>query len=642
MPDQDQTPHGTGEDIAGENAAPKSVNSSPAGECTTAAGESTAPEKRQFSPVRAIAITVICIVIVLILANFNALLQPFRILNSVLAPIIIGLVIAYIGNPFLRFYEYRVFRKVKRPRVNLAVSMIAAYLTMIAIIGGVAWLVVPQVVGSINDLRNNGMSYITTLVDFINRIISYLPIPGNEDHLVSFEKLLTYLLNWISGYGSKLIGNIGTLLGSVITVLKNILVGVFVSIYVLLSKDRLNAGCRRVSHALLSPKKEEMLLHYISTAHQKFGGFIIGKMFDSMMVGIISGILFNIFRIPYATLVAVIVGVTDFIPFFGPFIGAIPSALIIFIVSPSKAFLFVILILIVQQIDGNLVAPWILGDRTGLSSLGVLVAVTVMGNLLGVAGMVLGVPIFALLMAVLDDFICFRLKKKGEETDLYAYYPATAFIRPEDIDESKPTMTQRFVRWVRAVETEEVPEPGTPAAKKRRFNRRFRRMCLMVGRFFQRLFSMHPLPEDQKGTIYNQIMAEGMKESRGFVRAVLLSVCTVLVYPLYLIEITAQYTNLACARDNKRTWGVFSYILANIFTLGLFGYFWHCSVISRWQDYCEEHGVECPITHKYFLLWGLLGLPIVVGPFFALSRFLKGLNLVAQLYNKEHPVKKKR
>ena len=153
---------------------------------------------------------------------------------------------------------------------------------------------------------------------------------------------------------------------------------------------------------------------------------------------------------------------------------------------------------------------------------------------------------------------------------------------------------------------------------------------------------MHPLPEDQKGTIYTQIMAEGMKENRGFVRAVLLSVCTVLIYPLYLIEITAQYTNLACAKDNKRTWGVFSYLLANIFTLGLFGYFWHCSVISRWQDYCEEHGVECPITHKYFLLWGLLGLPTVVGPFFAFSRFLKGLNLVAQLYNKEHPVKKKR
>lgn len=642
MLDQEQTPRGTGENIAGENTTQENINSFPAGEGTTTAGEGETSSKRQFSPVRAIAITVICIVIVLILANLNALLQPFKILNSILAPIIIGLVIAYIGNPFLRFYEYKVFRRVKRQRVNLAVSMVATYLTMIAIISGVAWLVVPQVAGSINDLRNNGMSYITTLVDFINRIISYLPISGSEDRLVSFEKLLTYLINWISGYGSELIGNIGTLLGSVITVLKNILVGVFVSIYVLLSKNRLNAGCRRVFHALLSPKKEEMLLHYISTAHQKFGGFIIGKMFDSMMVGIISGILFNIFRIPYATLVAVIVGVTDFIPFFGPFIGAIPSALIIFIVSPPKALLFVILILIVQQIDGNLVAPWILGDRTGLSSLGVLVAVTVMGNLLGIAGMVLGVPIFALHMAVLDDFICFRLKKKGEQTDLYAYYPATAFIRPEDIDENKLTMTQRFVHWVRAVETEEVPEPGTPAAKKRRFNRRFRRICLMIGRFFHRLFSMHPLPEDQKGTIYNQIMSEGMKENRGLVRAVLLSICTLLIYPFYLVEITAQYTNLACAKNNRRTWGAFPFILANIFTLGLFGYFWHCSVISRWQDYCEEHGVECPVTHKYFLLWGLLGLPTIIGPFFALARFLKGLNHTAILYNKEHPVKKKR
>lgn len=599
-------------------------------------------KKYPFSPVRVIAVTVICIVAVLILANLSALIEPFRILNSILAPIIIGLVIAYIGNPFLRFFENRVFRKIKRRRVILALSMIATYLTLIAIIVGVAFLVVPQVISSINDLRNNGMSYITSLVDFVNRIIASLPIPGNsEEHLVSFEKLLTYLFNWIGSYSSKLIGNIGALLGSVITVLKNILVGVFVSIYVLLSKDRLNAGCRRVFRALLSEKNEEMLIHYISTAHQKFGGFLIGKMFDSMMVGIISGILFNIFRIPYATLIAVIIGVTDFIPFFGPFIGAIPSAMIIFIVSPSKAFLFIILILVVQQIDGNLVAPWILGDRTGLSSLGVLVAVTVMGNLLGVAGMVLGVPIFALLMAIFEDVLCYKLGKKGEETDLYAYYPATAFIRPEDVDTNRLTMTQRFVRWVRSVETEEVPEPGTPAAKKRRFSRRFRRICLMIGRFFHRLFSMHPVPEDQKGTIYNQIMAEGMKENRGFVRAVLLSVCTALIYPIYLIEITAQYTNLACAKDNKRTWGAFSYMLANIFTLGIFGYFWHCSVISRWKTYCEEHGTECPVTQKYFLMWGLLGLPTIICPFFALSRFLKGLNLTAALYNKDHPISKK-
>lgn len=603
--------------------------------------QSTARKKHRGSPIRVITVTVICIVAVLLLANFNALLQPFRTLNSILAPILIGLAIAYVGNPFLRFFENRVFRKLKRRRVILAFSMIATYLTLLTIIAGVALLVVPQVVNSINDLRNNGMSYITSLIDFINRVISYFPLPGtSEEHLVSLEKLLSYLIGWISSFGSTLIGNIGSLLGSVITVLKNILVGVFVSIYVLLSKDRLNAGCRRIFHALLSDRNEKALLRYISTAHQKFGGFLIGKMFDSMMVGIISGILFNIFHIPYATLVAVIVGVTDFIPFFGPFIGAIPSALIIFIVSPSKAFLFVILILVVQQIDGNLVAPWILGDRTGLSSLGVLIAVTVMGNLLGVAGMILGVPIFALLMAILDDFICFRLKRKGEDTDLYAYYPATAFIRPEDVDSNRLTMTQRFVRWVRAVETEEVPEPGTPVAKKRRFSRRFRRICLMIGRFFHRLFSVHPVPEDHKGTLYNQIMAEGMKENRGILRAVLLSVCTLLIYPLYLIEITAQYTNLACGKDNKRTWGAFSYMIANIFTLGVFGYFWHCSVIGRWKNYCEERGEECPVTQKYFLLWGLLGLPTLIGPLLALSRFLKGLNNTAKLYNSEHRRKK--
>lgn len=586
------------------------------------------------SPVRTIALTIVCILVVLILINLQALLAPFRILWSILAPITIGLVIAYLCNPFLRFYEYKIFIKIKRRRVNLALSMICAYATILAIIAGILLLVLPQVIGSVNDLLNNGMSYVTKLIDFINRIVSALPLPGkSEEPLVSLEKLLTYLMNWFSNYGTKLLGNLGTLAGSIITVLKNILVGIFVSIYVLLSKDRLNAGCRRVFRALLSPKHEQMLLHYLSTAHKKFGGYLIGKIFDSTMVGIVSGILFSIFHIPYAVMIAVIIGVTDIIPFFGPFIGAIPSALIIFIVSPSKALLFVILIIVVQQIDGNLIAPWILGDRTGLSSLSVLIAVTITGNLMGIVGMVIGVPLFALFMAILDDFISYRLRLKNEKTDLYSYYPADAFIRPEDDNRESNTMTQRFVHWVCAVEEENPSENDT---KRHRFSRGFRRLCLVIGRFVYRIFSIHPVPEDESGSIYKRIMKNGMKENRGFWRALGLSLCTLLLYPYYLIEVAAQSTNIACKNDGRRTWGVFPYLLCSVFTLGIFPFVWHCQVINRWQTYCAAHGETCKITKKFFLLWALLGLPTLIGPILALARFLKGMNQMSGIYNREH------
>lgn len=589
------------------------------------------------SPVRIIAVTSVCILIVLILANLQDLLAPFKALWSILAPITIGLVIAYLCNPFLRFYEYKVFAKIKRRRVNLAVSMLCTYATVLAIIAGIVLLVVPQAIGSINDLLNNGMIYITKLIDFINRIVSSLPLVGdNKEPLITLEKLLTYLMSWLSDYGAQLLGNLGTFAGGIITVLKNILVGIFVSIYVLLSKDRLNAGCRRIFHALLSPKHEKLLLYYLSTTHKKFGGYLVGKLLDSTMVGIVSGILFTIFHIPYPVLIAAIIGVTDFIPFFGPFLGAIPSAIIIFIVSPPKALLFVILILVVQQIDGNLIAPWILGNRTDLSSLSVLIAVTVMGNLMGIMGLVIGVPLFALLMVILEDFITYKLRSKNEKTDLYSYYPADAFIRPEDEKQDSDTMTQRFVQWVRSVEEEPVLEDDS---KRRRMSRRFRRLCLIIGRFIYRIFSIHPVPEDELGSIHKRIMREGMKENRGFWRTLGLSICTLLVYPLYLVEVAAQSTNLACHKDGRRTWGIFPYLLTSVCTLGIFPFVWHCQVINRWQAFCEAHGERCRVTKKYFLILGLLGLPTLIGPILALTRFLAGMNQMSRIYNREYQSK---
>lgn len=578
------------------------------------------------------------ILIVLLIANLDAILKPIDALNAILTPIMIGLVIAYICNPVLRFCEIKIFFRIKKRTVNRALSMILTYVFVLLILAGVVWLIIPNVITSFNDFTTKGYDHINNLIGSLNEWIAALPfdLPGAEgEGLISLNKILNYGMSLISSYGSVLAGEIGSIIGSAITVLKNILVGIFVSIYVLLSKDRLNAGCRRIVHALFSSTNEEKILHYTSQANQKFGGFLVGKMVDSLLVGVTCAILFTIFQIPYPILIAVIIGITDFIPFFGPFIGAIPSALIIFIISPGKAILFVLLILVVQQIDGNLIAPMILGDHTGLTSLGVLIAITLFGGLFGFIGMLLGVPLFALITVILDDYIKYRLNKKGSPTDLYSYYPADAFIKPSPEEEEHLTMSQRFMQWVSAVETDAVPgENGKP--KKNRFNIAFRRVCLHFGLLLRRIFSIKPIPEDQSGTVFANTRKRGIPANRSFWRTFLFSILTILIYPIYQLNLIAQSTNIACKRDGKRTWGFIPMFICSILTLGIFYVIWHCQVIRRYREYCIRNGEEPVASVKYYALWTLLGAPILVGPFIGIAKFLKAFNQTATIFNRTH------
>lgn len=596
----------------------------------------TTPEPRPEKPKRRnwLVISLIALVIVLIMANFDALLQPIKALNEILAPIFIGLVLAYICNPILRFFEKKVFFRLKNRRTNRGFSMLLTYMVLLLIIAGVLLLIVPQLVDSINDLRTNGLSYVNRLIDSINHFLTTLPVglPEGAEDLVNLEKILTYVMNWLGEFGAKLVGNIGTIAGSTLTFLKNLLVGIFVSIYVLLSKERLNAGCRRVLRALFDDTKETMLLHYAGQANRKFGGFLTGKLLDSFMVCLTCALLFTVFKIPYPILIATIIGVTDFIPFFGPFIGAVPSAIIILIASPSKAILFVVLILVVQQIDGNLIAPMILGDHTGLTSLGVLIAITLMGGLFGFIGLLLGVPLFALIMTILDDYVKVRLRRKETPTDLFSYYPADAFMRPEDeIDAEHITLTQKFGRWVSAVENENKPAP-TPLHA---LSRAARRGMLRLGRFFQRTFSLHQLPEDHTGHVFD-ITKHGMIEDRSFLITLLLSIITLGIYPIYLAEIIAENINIACVKDGKRTWGWLPLLLLGICTVGIFPIVWHCKLIARMNRYAKEHRHKPLITKKFYLLWTLAGALCVVGPFIAFYRFLAAFNQTCHIFNKSH------
>lgn len=594
---------------------------------------------------RIIALILLGILLVLVLINAGNLFSPIGALISIFTPVIIGLVLAYFLNFFLRFFEYKLRNRIKRRRLNRAISMILSYTLFLAILGGIGMLIIPELAESIAEFSENAYGFIG---DTLNRINGFLDkfdweFLNNfqDEYLSSPDKLFEALKELVTKFfknedgSSKITDFLLTAGGVVVDVVVNIIVGVFISIYVLLSKERLNAGFHRVLRALLPRKAEDKVLYYIGQAHTKIGGYMVGKAMDSMMVMLVCMLLFYLFDIPYFMLISVIIGITDFIPFFGPFLGAIPSGVIIFLADPSKVILFALLILVVQQIDGNLIAPIILGEKTGLSSLGVIIAITVMSDIMGIAGMLVGVPIFALLMVILDDFIKARLEKKGESTALRKYYPAHSFIKPHDETKEDKTLTQRFVGWVASVDTEVAGVDYTPS-RRHSFGRGIRRFFLAIGHFFQRIFSVKPIPEDQTSPVFQDVAQNGMATNRTFWRTVFLSIITLMLYPLHLISRMAQTINIACRRDGKRTWGTLPYLLFTVLTLGIFPLIWHCKIITRMNEYCNANGVKCVATRKFYLLWTLPGVLTVVGPFIALARVLKAYCQMCALYNSLH------
>ena len=203
--------------------------------------------------------------------------------------------------------------------------------------------------------------------------------------------------------------------------------------YILSAKERLKAQTVKVATAVFSPNKARRFFKYVNLCDRIFGGFFIGKIIDSMIIGTITLVALLIFRIPYAPLVSAIVGITNIIPVFGPFIGAIPSAFIIFMDSPQKALLFLVLILLIQQLDGNVIGPRILGNTTGISSLGVIISIIIMGEYCGVIGMLVGVPIFAVVISIVKEIVDNKLKSKNKPTDTAEYYSIDSLEDPHGV-----------------------------------------------------------------------------------------------------------------------------------------------------------------------------------------------------------------
>lgn len=353
-------------------------------------------------------------------------------------PVIDGFVLAYLMTPILNNIEKRIiiplYMKTKLPmtpknkRRLRGLSILVTIALVLVVLYEFFGLIIPEVVRSIQSIIFQFPIYINNLSNWAMGFIKNNP---DLEEVVNalIDQYSAKILDYINS--NKLIDllpNINdflkTLSSSVIGALKamwNFVIGFIISIYVLGSKEKFAGQAKKIAYALFDRKMGNAVITNFRFIHSTFIGFIGGKIVDSIIIGIICFICTTIIGTPYAILVSVIIGVTNIIPFFGPWIGGVPSALLVLMVDPRQALYFVILILVMQQFDGNILGPKILGDSTGLSGFWVIFAITIFGGLFGVLGMVVGIPIFAVFYAGVKAFVNRLLAKKNLPTDIKPY-----------------------------------------------------------------------------------------------------------------------------------------------------------------------------------------------------------------------------
>jgi predicted PurR-regulated permease PerM len=384
-------------------------------------------------------VTAILVIIAAILANnilsrWDVTMRYAKMVAGAIRPIIFGVVIAYVLNPLMGVYEKyifsklfgKLFKKNVKSAKNAArgASLFLTVVTAVAIVAGLLMLIIPELYTNVERLVTNMPTYSQRGFEFIKKFSNDYPEVSNYIE-ARYQEGATHLLAWAR---EKLLPNANTLLTSLsvgiygtLKTLLHIIIGVIVSVYILSSKEHYAAVGKKLLYGFTKEEYAQKVIRFVKYVDERFGGFLIGKIVDSAIVGVLCFIVCTIFQIPYALLVSVIVGVTNIIPFFGPFIGAIPSGILILLISPVKALIFAIIILVIQQIDGNIIGPKVLGNSTGLDSFGVMFAILFSGGLFGVAGMILGVPVFAVIFGMLDKICVKHLSEKNLPTNSDSY-----------------------------------------------------------------------------------------------------------------------------------------------------------------------------------------------------------------------------
>lgn len=390
-----------------------------------------------------ISIAVLALIVILVSIVFNNILehgtqykQIRATLKNTFMPILLGFVLAYLMNPILNILEDKLFtplagliypkpgQEKKKKSTSRALGVITTIAIFLLLLVGGLCMVIPQVYTSVEKIVGDLPGYYRELENWIygmlsdeNEMSTY--IMNVMDNL--YIQLWSYINTTVVPNMDKIVKGITTGIIEGFKILMNLILAIIISIYVLCEKENLISFVKKLTYSYLSVKKANQLVTAVRYVHVVFGGFINGKIIDSFIIGILCYVCMLILRLEYAVLISIIVGVTNVIPYFGPFIGAIPSGLLLLMAEPRQGLIFAVFVLVLQQLDGNVIGPLILGDRLKISSMWILFAILIGGGLYGVPGMILGAPTLACIYALLGKDSRRRLEKRSLPTESADY-----------------------------------------------------------------------------------------------------------------------------------------------------------------------------------------------------------------------------
>lgn len=362
------------------------------------------------------------IILFFIIKNLGGIFNKVGEIIKLLMPFIYGFYIAYLLAIPLKFLEDKVLKfmdKKNQYKAKRFISITITYISAAILISIIFSILVPELSRSIYTLLENIPEYINALEEYINNIVIALNLNGDmvEDIVKDFNSISKY----ITSIAGTAVLDLFQFSANITQYILNIFIATIISIYLLAGKEKFFAQIKKFLYAMLPEKPVKYVIELTRSSHKTFIGFLGGKLLDSLIIGIICFVGMKIFKMPYPLLVSFIIGITNVVPVFGPFIGAVPSVIIIFIASPIKALWFILFILVLQQFDGNILGPKILGNSTGLTAFWVMFAILLGNGLFGVVGMILGVPTFAVIYSIIVSVINNALKEKGLPVEAKEY-----------------------------------------------------------------------------------------------------------------------------------------------------------------------------------------------------------------------------
>lgn len=361
---------------------------------------------------------------IMFLIHFNTVWSGFRKLLSLFVPFYVGFVIAYLINPFINLLENKVFKKVKNAGKKRSFSLLVAYLVLLLLLGGMLSYLLPQLLSNITSLVNGIPDYYKAFSDKAIRFIEAHPSVNEfyQQYSLQIGELIKQAVTSLSGYLGSLLPALANTTIKIGSGLMNFFIGLIISIYFLAGKEKLIAKCKMIiSFFFKTEERIQRVLLVGAITHEKTLHFITAQLLDSLIVAVVTYLFMTIFGFPYALLNALIIGIFNTIPYFGPWIGAIPPGLIILIVKPSYLLWYILYMVILQLLDGNILNPRIQGKQMNLSALWIMFAIFLFGGIFGFLGMVIGVPFFAVIYYFISAALNNGLHRQGKSTNTADY-----------------------------------------------------------------------------------------------------------------------------------------------------------------------------------------------------------------------------